>query len=354
MIRKFLQWLGFAQAGHGHEHGHGHDHGEAQVDRSHGHTHGVIDPGITTSERGIWAIKRSFVVLFATAVLQTVAVLYSGSVALMADTIHNFADAATALPLWIAFALARRKPSSRFTYGYGRVEDLAGFAVVAIITFSALVAGYETVQRFLHPQPVEYLWAVVAASVVGFAGNEYAAHIRIKVGREIESAALVADGYHARIDGLTSLAVLASALGVWLGYPIADPLVGLVITVVIAQIVWQSGKAIFSRMLDGVEPAITDRIRQAAAQAAGVLQVTDVRARWLGHRLHAELNVAVDSTISVVRGHEIAKEVRHQLAHHLLYLSSATVHVDPAGEAGDAFHNVDGHRHDGLEAHSHH
>ncbi len=154
----------------------------------------MVDPSITTSERGIWAIKWSFIGLFITALIQIVVVILSRSVGLLADTIHNFGDAATAIPLWVAFMLARWRPSKRFTYGYGRVEDLAGVAIVLTITFSAVVAGYETVRRFLHPQPVGYLWAVMIASIVGFIGNEAVAIFRIKVGKEIQSAALIADG----------------------------------------------------------------------------------------------------------------------------------------------------------------
>src|SRR5438552_7848110 len=363
MFGRFLLWLGFRQPSHsdharhdhGHDHGHDHDHGYSQA-HSHGrhvHTHGVVDPTITTSERGIWAIKWSFLELAITASIQVGVAWLSGSVGLLADTIHNFGDAATAVPLWAAFALSRRKPSRRFPYGYGRVEDLAGIVIVLIITFSAIVAGYQTIQRFLHPQEVDYLWAVAGASIVGFAGNEIAAVIRIKVGREIESAALIADGYHARIDGLTSLAVLFGAAGVWLGYPLADPIVGLLITIAIAQIVWQSSKAIFARMLDGVEPAILDEIREAASGAKGVEKVTDVRARWLGHRLHADLSVAVASRHSVAEGHAIAMEVRHELLHHLGYLSSVMVHIDPVEQAGDKFHAISEHRHDGSDVHSH-
>src|SRR5215218_10982198 len=187
---------------HGHDHpgGHGHDHPHGSGSGGgHGHTHGVVDPSLTTSERGIFAIKWSFVVLFITALIQIVVVWLSGSVALLADTIHNFGDAATAIPLWIAFALARRKPNKRFSYGYGRVEDLAGIAIVLTITFSAVVAAYESIHRFQHPQTVSHLWAVVAASIVGFIGNEAVAVFRIKVGKEIDSAALIADGYHARL-----------------------------------------------------------------------------------------------------------------------------------------------------------
>jgi cation diffusion facilitator family transporter len=335
---------------HDHSHDHSHTHGGPG---GKSHTHGVVDPTIITSERGIWAIKCSFVALFVTALVQVVVALVSGSVGLLADTIHNFGDAATAVPLWAAFALARRKPIKQFSYGYGRVEDLAGLAIVLIITVSAIVAGYETVQRFLHPKPVGYLWAVALASIIGFGGNEAVAVLRIKVGKEIESAALIADGYHARVDGWTSLAVLFGALGVWLGYPLADPIVGLLITIAIVRVVWQSSKAVFTRMLDGVEPHIIDEIREAASHARGVEKVTEVRARWLGHRLHAELNVAVDSHLSVAEGHAIAKEVRYELMHYLAYLSSVMVHVDPTEEAGEEFHRILEHADRGLTPEPH-
>jgi cation diffusion facilitator family transporter len=330
-----------------HSHGDGHGYGK------HGHTHGAIDPSITTSERGIWAIKWSFIGLAATALLQIVVVLLSHSVGLLADTIHNFGDAATAIPLWIAFMLSRWKPNEKFTYGYGRVEDLAGMAIVLTIFVSAVVAGYETVQRFLHPQPVGYLWAVMAASVIGFVGNEVVAIFRIRVGREIESAALIADGYHARTDGWTSLAVFFGAVGVWMGYPLADPIVGALITIAIAQIVWQSGKAVFTRALDGVDPKIIDELRHAATHVRGVEKVTDVRARWLGHRLYAEMNVAVAPQLSVEEGHALAKEVRHEAMHHFGYLSNVVIHIDPMQEAGEEFHRIQAHTHDGLPVHSH-
>jgi cation diffusion facilitator family transporter len=289
----------------------------------------------------------------ATALLQLVVVLMSGSVALLSDTIHNFGDAATAIPLWIAFALTRLGASRRFTFGYGRVEDLAGVVIVLIILFSAVVAGYQAVERLINPQPVGFLWAVAAASLVGFMGNEAVAVFRIRVGREIGSAALVADGYHARTDGWTSLAVLLGAVGVWLGYPLADPIVGLLIAAAILLIVWQSGKAVFTRLLDGVEPEAIEEIRHAASQVPGVEDVSEVRARWLGHRLHAEVNVAVDPDLSVSEGHAIARELNHQLLHHLSYLSGAVIHVDPVQEAGEEHHRVAAHSHDGLPTHSH-
>ena len=333
---------------HPHEHPHAHPHGHA-----HGHSHGIVDPSITTSERGLWAIKWSFVGLAGTAVLQLFVVLLSGSVALLADTIHNFGDAATAIPLAVAFWFARRKPSARFTFGYGRIEDLAGVAIVLTILASAIISGYASIQRLLHPQDISHLWAVVAASIVGFLGNEAVAILRIRVGREINSVALIADGYHARVDGWTSLAVLFGAVGVWLGYPLADPIVGLLITAAIFGIVLQSGKSIFIRMLDGADPRVIGEIRHTAEHVAQVTEVTEVRARWLGHRLHAELNIAVDPQLTVAQAHAIAAEVRHQLLHHLDYLSLVVIHVDPADQSGEAHHRIAEHMHDGLPVHSH-
>ncbi len=319
----------------------------------HRHTHGMIDPSIVTTARGMWAIKWSFAGLMVTALLQVVIVWLSGSVALLADTIHNFGDASTALPLWIAFMLARLKPTARFPFGYGRAEDLAGVVIVLTILFSAIVAGYESINRLIHPRQVEYLWAVAAASIMGFIGNEAVAVFRLKVGKEIGSAALIADGYHARVDGWTSLAVLVGASGVWLGYPLADPLVGLGITLAILRIVWESGRAVFTRMLDGVEPEVIDEIRHAAHHIPGIREVTEVRPRWIGHRLHAEVNVTVSPALSVADGHAIAKELNHQLLHHIKYLAGATVHVDPEGESGEGHHRIRAHAHDGLPTHSH-
>ena len=217
----------------------------------------------------------------------------------------------------------------------------------------AIVAGYESIQRLLHPQDISHLWAVIAASIVGFLGNEGVAIFRIRVGREISSAALVADGYHARVDGWTSLAVLFGAVGVWLGYPLADPIVGVVITAAIFAIVIQSAKSIFFRMLDGADPRIIAEIRHAAGHVPEVAAVTEVRARWLGHRLHAELNIAVDPQLTIAQAHAVAAEVRHQLLHHLNYLSLVVIHVDPADQSGEAHHRIHAHAHDGLPLHSH-
>ena len=293
-----------------------------------------LDAVVTTSERGIWALKWSFVGLGLTSALQLVVFFYSGSSALLADTIHNVADAATAIPLWIAFRFTNRAPTKRFTYGYGRIEDLAGIVILLIILASGLVAGYESILRFYHPEPVKYLWAVAAASVVGFLGNEAVAIFRIKVGKEIGSAALIADGYHARTDGISSLAVLLGVIGIWLGFPLADPIIGLLISAVIMKIVWRSGKDIFTRLLDGVDPAVVDAVRASALRVPGVLGVNNVRLRWLGHKLNAEVDVSVADTMNVGQAHDLGTRVETQLRQDVQYLNTALVHTDPASAAG--------------------
>ena len=320
MLTTLLDWLGLGgqpAAGPGHEH-----------DGHHGHTHGVVDAGIAATERGMWAIKWSFGILIATGLLQIVVVLASHSVALLADTIHNFADATTALPLGVAFVLGQRRPSARFPYGLGRVEDLAGLMIVGIILFSAFVAGYEAISRLISPQPVHNLGWLAAAGVISFLGNEAVAVLRIRVGREINSAALIADGFHARTDGLTSLAVVAGAAGVWLGFPLADPLIGLGITVAIFGIVWQSARSVLVRMLDGVEPGLMDEITHAVAHVPGVA-VQEARARWLGHRLQVELVLTADEGMLLAEANTLAAHVEEELHHHLPALATASIRFAP-------------------------
>jgi cation diffusion facilitator family transporter len=209
------------------DHDHPHCHGE------HGHAHGLVDPSIIRSRDGVRAVAISLGVLLGAALAQTAILAISGSVALLADLIHNFGDALTAIPLGIAFFLRSF-----------RGEKLAGLAVVAAILISALVALYETIQRLIHPQQLTHLWVLAAAGVIGFAGNEIAARVRLRVGRRLASPALVADGNHARVDGFVSLGVVVSALLVGLGLPRADPLVGLAITLVILKITWDSSQTI--------------------------------------------------------------------------------------------------------------
>jgi len=272
-----------------------------------------------------------------------VIVVFSGSVALLADTIHNLADALTAAPLWIAFVVGRRPANRRYTYGYGRAEDVAGLAIVAMIALSAAIAGWESVRKLMHPEPMQYIGLVIAASVIGFIGNEAVAIYRIRVGKRIGSAALVADGQHARVDGLTSLAVLFGALGVLAGFPMADPIVGLLITIAIVFVLRDAVREIWWRLMDAVDPALVDRLETAAEKVEGVQAVDEMRVRWIGHTLHAEANVEVDGSLTTLDGHSIAEEVRHAMLHAAPWLRSATVHIDPCHHDGRDHHAVTSH-----------
>ncbi len=297
-----------------------------------------MDAQLESSQRGVWALKISLLGLAATAAFQVIIVLISGSVALLADTIHNFSDALTAVPLWIAFVLGRRAATTRYTYGFGRAEDIAGVFIVLMIAASAALAGWESVQRLLDPQPISNLGWVMIAAVIGFAGNEAVAIFRIRIGREIGSAALVADGYHARADGFTSLAVLFGAIGVLLGFPLADPLVGLAITIAILFVLRDAAVQIWHRLMDAAEPALVEGLVSQAAGVPGVQEVDDVRVRWLGHRLEADLRVVVDEDLPTRLSHQVAEEVRHRLFHAQPKLASIIVHVDPCGHSGGDLH----------------
>jgi len=274
-------------------------------------------------------VKISLVVLFVTALAQALVVFFSGSVALLADTIHNFSDALTALPLWMAFVVGRRAPTRRYTYGFGRAEDLAGLFVVAMIALSAVLAGTEAVRRLLDPAPVQHLGWVAAAGVVGFAGNELVALYRIRVGREIGSAALVADGLHARTDGLTSLAVVAGAGGVAMGWPLADPIVGLVITVAILAVLRSAARDIYRRLMDAVDPALVETAERALETIPGVVAVRRVRMRWIGHQIHADADLDIDASTSLERAHQLAHTAEAQLVEAIPKLSAAVVHAYP-------------------------
>ena len=285
-----------------------------------------VDSALESSAIGIRAVKISLVALGVTALAQAVIVVLSGSVALAADTIHNFSDALTAVPLWIAFALGTRAATRRYTYGFGRAEDLAGLFVVAMIALSAVVAGYEAVTRLIHPVRIEHVGWVAAAGLVGFIGNELVALYRIRVGRRIGSAALVADGLHARTDGFTSLAVLFSAGGVALGFPLADPIVGVLITVAILAVLRTAARDVFRRLMDGVDPELVEAAEVVLASRPGVEAVRSVRMRWIGHRLHADAEVDIEpgTTIEAARG--IAHAAEHELLHEVPKLAQVRVH----------------------------
>jgi cation diffusion facilitator family transporter len=298
--------------------GHSHDH----TDR--------VDNALRDSAAGIRAVKISLALLGVTAAVQMVIVVVSGSVALFADTVHNFSDALTAVPLWIAFAMSRRAATRRYTYGFGRVEDLAGLFVVTAIAISALVAAVEAVRRLIDPVPLSHLGWVVAAGVVGFLGNEMVAVYRIRVGRRIGSAALRADGMHARADGLTSLAVVAGAIGVGMGYPVADPIVGLLIAGAIVVVLVVAARDVFGRLLDRIDPEYVDTARAVLSGQPGVRGVRRLRMRWSGHRLEADTELDVDPSLSLADAHAVAHAAEHELAHAIPKLSSVVVHAYPA------------------------
>jgi cation diffusion facilitator family transporter len=299
-----------------------------------------VDAAMEASAEGMRVLWISLAVLAGTAALQAVVAAVSGSVALLGDTLHNAADALTAVPLAIAFVLGRRPPTRRYTYGYGRAEDLAGVVVVLVIAASSALAGYEAVTRLAHPRPVSNLIAVAAAALIGFTGNELVARYRIRVGRKIGSAALIADGLHARTDGFTSLAVLLGVGGVALGWDWADPVVGLVITVAILAVLRQAAREIYRRLMDAVDPVLVDQVEQTLGATAGVLGIGQVRLRWIGHHLRAECEVTVDAGASAVQAHQVAVDAEHSLLHALPRLAAALVHADPQARGGADHHAV--------------
>ncbi|HZQ76367.1 MAG TPA: cation diffusion facilitator family transporter [Acidimicrobiia bacterium] len=338
---------------HGPDHDHGHDHGGFFRSLFARHRHdaaGSIDSALESSQRGVRALLVSLLGLLVTAVVQLVVALASGSVALLNDTFHNFADAFTALPLWLAFSVGRRLPSARYPFGYGRAEDLAGGAVVAMIAVSAAIAAWEAVHRLVHPSPVHHLWAVVVASLVGFAGNELVARHRIRVGRDIGSAALVADGLHARTDGVSSLGVLAGAVGVAAGFDRADAVAGLLIAVLIVSVLREAAADVVGRLMDAVDPALAEQARGVLLAVDGVEGVGEVRIRWIGHRLHAEAEVTVDEDLRLAVAHRITEDARHHLLHEVPRLASAIIHADPCGHHGADPH-ADLEHHDRPERH---
>ncbi len=322
---------------HGHEHAHDASrwgrlrHGFSELVGGHSHdTADQIDDALEADHAGRRALIISLVGLAVTAAIQAVVVILSGSVALLGDTLHNFADALTAVPLLIAFTLARRPATKRYTYGYGRSEDIAGLFVIAMMLLSSVLAAYEAVDRLFHPRTVSHLWAVAAAGLIGFLGNELVAHYRIRVGRQIGSAALVADGLHARTDGFTSLAVLVGAGGVALGWRWADPAVGLLITVAILGVLRSAVRQVGARLMDAVDPALVDTATAAITSVAGVNAVRELRIRWIGHTLRAEADITVDADLTVGQAHDLAHHAESHLLADVRRLTAATIHVSPA------------------------
>ncbi len=302
-----------------------------------------IDHALEGSAQGIRAVKISFAVLAATTAIQAVIVSFSGSVALLGEALHNASDALTAVPLWLAFSIGRRAPTRRFTYGYGRAEDLAGIVVVLLIALSAALTAWQAIDRLLHPATVHHLPFVMAAAIVGIVGNEAVARYRLTVGRRIGSAALVADGSHARADGITSCAVLIGAVATALGFERADPIVGLVVTAFILVVLVHAARSVGERLMDAVDPELVSSVERVVAGIPGVEECGRVQIRWVGHRLHAAIRIEVSSELSVTGAHDIAEAASHALLHANPSLSEVIVHTDPSGVTGRDPHAVTAH-----------
>jgi cation diffusion facilitator family transporter len=310
---------------------------------SHSHHHSDIR-GLTATSAGIRALKVSLLILSLTALAQAVVVWLSGSVALLADTVHNFSDALIALPLWFAFAIAERKATERYPYGFYRVEDLVGLGVVLAILASAIWTGYVAIQRLLHPAVPQNIALGMAAGVVGGVGNEIVARYRLKVGNEIHSHALMAEGYHARVDALTSLGVVVGLAFVAMGYPLADPIAGLIITFLIFSIAFEVGRNLLNRIVGKTDNHELEEIRTIAKGVEGVKALRSIRLQWLGHRCFADICVAVPAAISVADGHQILENVRHELLHKFPALVDVTIHADPyTPDRPDLFHDLTAH-----------
>ncbi|HSH05712.1 MAG TPA: cation diffusion facilitator family transporter [Anaerolineae bacterium] len=352
---------------HGHDHdGHdhdGHDHDShdhnqpqgvlgwlAAIFHLGGHSHShdeqnlIADPAFKNNEEGIRTVWIALALLTLTTLLQVVIYLYSGSVALLADTVHNLGDGLNSLPLLIAFYLARRPATRRYTYGFHRAEDVAGIIIVLSIMFSAGYIFYESINKLFNPNTITNIGAVAAAAIIGFIGNELVATIQIRTGRKIGSAALITDGLHARTDGLTSLAVLIAAGGVWIGVPIIDPLIGLTIGVAILFITRDATISVWYRLMDAIEPDIYTKAEAIAHDQVkhheGLEEIRRLRMRWHGHRLHADLHIAVQPQLTTIEGHELAEQVRLGLFKQLPLLSEILVHVEPWSEDPTTYHQA--------------
>ncbi len=319
-----------------HAHDHNHDHGEHRHDeKGHGHEHGKVDADLYGNRAGLRAVQISTAGMFLVSVIQFAIAWIGGSAGLFADALHNFGDVFTTIALWIAFVISNRAANQRYTYGYYRAEDLAGVFIVLVIIASATASAVESIQKLTSGNIPTQIYLSMAAALVGVAGNELLAQYKISVGKRINSVSLVADGQHSRIDGLTSLAAFIGLVGVKLGFPKADPMAGIVITIVILTVVFSTSRSVLQRLLDAVDPHIVPSIIKTASAVPGVEQVTDVRARWIGHTLHVVMNIEVDAELTLSKAHAIAEEVRHQLFHDIKGISEVLIHTDPSSASGD-------------------
>ncbi len=324
---------------------HHHDEHEHDGEEGSGHEHGRINADLYGNRAGLRAVQISTAGMLIVAAIQFAIVALGGSTGLFADALHSLGDVFTTVALWIAFVLSTRAANQRYTYDYYRSEDLAGIFIVLVIIASAVISAWESIQKLTSGSVPTQLSVSMAAALVGVVSNELLAQYKIAVGKRINSVPLVADGQHSRIDGLTSLAAFVGLIGVALGLRIADPLAGLVITVVILTVVYSTSRSVLQRLLDAVDPRIVPRIITAASEVAGVEDVSDVRARWVGRTLHVVMSIEVDAELTLTRAHTIAEEVRHRLFHRIAGLSQAIIHTDPhsQGEAATDYHQTVAH-----------
>ena len=325
------------------EHGHTHSHDEHDHDEhdghgkhgKHGHEHGQVNVDLYGNRAGLRAVQLSTLGMFLVAAIQFAIAGIGGSAGLFADALHNLGDVFTTVALWIAFVLSSRAANQRYTYGYYRSEDLAGIFIVLVIIASAVAGAVESIQKLTSHNVPTQLYLSMAAALVGVIGNEALAQYKIAVGKRINSVPLVADGQHSRIDGLTSLAALIGLVFVRFGLSIADPIAGLVITVVIITVVYSTSRSVLQRLLDAVDPRVVPTILKTASAVPGVEEVTDVRARWVGHTMHIAMNIEVDAELTLAKAHAIAEEVRHRLFHSIQGVSEVVIHTDPSSASGD-------------------
>ena len=321
-----------SESQHDHEkHNHDHDHDE----HAHGHEHGKVDADLYGNRAGLRAVQISTAGMFLVAAIQFAIAWIGGSAGLFADALHNFGDVFTTIALWIAFVISNRAANQRYTYGYYRAEDLAGIFIVLVIIASAIASAVESIQKLTSGNIPTQIYLSMAAALIGVAGNELLAQYKISVGKRINSVSLIADGHHSRIDGLTSLAAFIGLIGVKLGFPKADPIAGIVITIVIVTVVFSTSRSVLQRLLDAVDPHVVPSIVTTATAVPGVEEVTDVRARWVGHTLHVVMNIEVDAELTLSKAHAIAEEVRHRLFHDVKGISEVVVHTDPSSASGD-------------------
>jgi cation diffusion facilitator family transporter len=318
------------------EHNHDHDHGaHDQDEHGHGHEHGKVDADLYGNRAGLRAVQISTAGMLLVAAIQFAIAWIGGSAGLFADALHNFGDVFTTIALWIAFVISNRAANQRYTYGYYRAEDLAGIFIVLVIIASAAASAVESIQKLTSGNIPTQIYLSMAAALIGVAGNELLAQYKISVGKRINSVSLIADGHHSRIDGLTSLAAFVGLVGVKLGFPKADPIAGIVITIVIVTVVFSTSRSVLRRLLDAVDPRVVPSVVTTASAVPGVEDVTDVRARWVGHTLHVVMNIEVDAELTLSKAHAIAEEVRHRLFHEIKGVSEVVIHTDPSSASGN-------------------